>query len=687
MKRLLALPLPILAAAAFLLLGAGVTFGAVYIGGGGDVSLQKGLVGHWKFDGNSKDSTPNRNHGTLNGDAAVTANDRKGQANKALTLDGTGDSMSVSSSSSLDAAASALSVSLWVNPSNLSSTKTIASWGASSNPGFGFLLSARTDGSMRLEAWNAAGTRFVNKFSGTGVLEAGTWTHVGFTYDAGAGSGTLYVNGSGAGGFTASDSIGSGGSFYVGRFSESGNEIYMTGLADDARFYSRALSAAEMKALYGSYDPGIRVASTQKGLLRHWKLDGSGKDATPNGKHCSVSGATLTSDRKGQSNKAYSFDGISNYATCGTLLLDDDNMVISGWVKLESGDEGTIFDAQQWFGDIPADRGFYVFYSQAYDYYRMGIYRSGGGGEFVTLGGRTDDGQWHHVLIAVQASVGTATMYVDGASQGQKTFTAGSFQGKSPTFEIAALRSGSEYGEYAVDDVRVYNRALSTAEIAQIAYSYDPVIRVSDLQKGLVSHWKFDGNAKDSTPYRNHGTVNGATLTTDRKGQSDEAYSFDGTGDEVACGSNTSLAITGDITLATWISLNVTDEQFIMSRYKTSSPYEGWGLKLQATTGNLMFWSDGVGSWVTSTSAVPNDGLYHHVLMVGDGASGTFYIDGNTAGTFTYTPPSTASTACYLGRGPSGSDPKTLNGKIDEVRIYSRALSATEIKMLYDSYR
>src|SRR5674476_1530340 len=50
-----------------------------------------------------------------------------------------------------------------------------------------------------------------------------------------------------------------------------------------------------------------------------------------------------------------------------------------------------------------------------------------------------------------------------------------------------------------------------------------------NLQKGLVGWWKMNGNTKDATPYANNGTNNGATLTTDRKGVANGAYSFDGT--------------------------------------------------------------------------------------------------------------------------------------------------------------
>ena len=55
----------------------------------------------------------------------------------------------------------------------------------------------------------------------------------------------------------------------------------------------------------------------------------------------------------------------------------------------------------------------------------------------------------------------------------------------------------------------------------------------SELERGLVGWWKFDGDATDSSGNGNDGTVNGATLTTDRHGQANSAYSFDGVDDYI----------------------------------------------------------------------------------------------------------------------------------------------------------
>jgi len=76
------------------------------------------------------------------------------------------------------------------------------------------------------------------------------------------------------------------------------------------------------------------------------------------------------------------------------------------------------------------------------------------------------------------------------------------------------------------------------------------------LQKSLVGWWKMDGNAKDSSSGNNHGTVIGATLTTDRKGEANSAYSFNGTTDHISVSSSAVLNPTGAVTVEFWVRPN-----------------------------------------------------------------------------------------------------------------------------------
>jgi len=61
----------------------------------------------------------------------------------------------------------------------------------------------------------------------------------------------------------------------------------------------------------------------------------------------------------------------------------------------------------------------------------------------------------------------------------------------------------------------------------------DTKVAFADLKDGLVAYYPFNGNANDESVNGNHGTVYGATLTTDRFGNTNKAYSFDGVDDYI----------------------------------------------------------------------------------------------------------------------------------------------------------
>ena len=70
---------------------------------------------------------------------------------------------------------------------------------------------------------------------------------------------------------------------------------------------------------------------------------------------------------------------------------------------------------------------------------------------------------------------------------------------------------------------------------------------------GLVVYYPFNGNANDASGNGLHGSVNGPVLTTDRYGNSNRAYNFDGVNDLIEVADNSLLDITGQISLAAWI--------------------------------------------------------------------------------------------------------------------------------------
>lgn len=83
----------------------------------------------------------------------------------------------------------------------------------------------------------------------------------------------------------------------------------------------------------------------------------------------------------------------------------------------------------------------------------------------------------------------------------------------------------------ALGDYTLYVRALDTEGDWSISGSRNIVI--VDITNGLLAYYSFTGDADDDSGNNNHATVSGATLTTDKNGNSNQAYSFDGNNDSI----------------------------------------------------------------------------------------------------------------------------------------------------------
>ena len=85
--------------------------------------------------------------------------------------------------------------------------------------------------------------------------------------------------------------------------------------------------------------------------------------------------------------------------------------------------------------------------------------------------------------------------------------------------------------------------------MAQTIPSYVPT-------NGLVGWWPFNGNANDESGNGNNGTVNGATLTADRNGKANSAYSFDGVNDFIEVAQNQTLNNVSSFSISIWYKID-----------------------------------------------------------------------------------------------------------------------------------
>ena len=151
---------------------------------------------------------------------------------------------------------------------------------------------------------------------------------------------------------------------------------------------------------------------------------------------------------------------------------------------------------------------------------------------------------WTHVTATYTGN--TLSIYLNGQWMAQRE-VALSTTGNSLVIG-AEVETFSLPFDGQLDDLRLYNRALSDTEVTAL---YD--LEKPDLNSGLVAYYPFNGNADDESGNGNNGTVNGATLATDRNGNADSAYSFDGNDDSVEVTDLREIDITA-FTASLWIN-------------------------------------------------------------------------------------------------------------------------------------
>ena len=89
--------------------------------------------------------------------------------------------------------------------------------------------------------------------------------------------------------------------------------------------------------------------------------------------------------------------------------------------------------------------------------------------------------------------------------------------------------------------------------ILLITIGFNSFAQTVDLQKGLVAYYPFNENANDESGNGNNGTIHGASLTTDRNGNSESAYQFDGINDYISNSNGLKYLVNNTYSISLWI--------------------------------------------------------------------------------------------------------------------------------------
>lgn len=280
------------------------------------------------------------------------------------------------------------------------------------------------------------------------------------------------------------------------------------------------------------------------GLAAYWPFNGDANDSSGNGNNGTVNGATLTTDRFGRSGYAYSFTNPS-WIDFGNILNEvftTNTYSISVWYSQTVQAYGSTIN--KWY-DVNAS------VNNAFWMGPFGFCTDTPSHSCTNLT-LPPINKWTHDVAVLNN--GTLNFYRNGTLVYTQTGYGSQSSDESLTIGINALHQ-SQYQYYgSIGDIRIYNRALSAAEVGAL-YHEGGYINLND---GLVAYYPFDGNAIDSSGNGNNGATNGGvTWVASRFSNGSQAIHFDGSSGYVEVPNSTTLQFTNQVAVSAWINFEV----------------------------------------------------------------------------------------------------------------------------------
>jgi hypothetical protein len=436
------------------------------------------------------------------------------------------------------------------------------------------------------------------------------------------------------------------------------------------------------------------------GLVGYWPFNTNANDASGNGNNGIVTGATLAADRMGNSNSAYHLDGVNDFITIpDSPSLRLNNATISSWISYSSASKMMLMVKHNLLDAYNANYAFEINEYTALKGPRiLGMYDNGNCNSYnwTNYHSNTDigDNQWHHLVGTFGPDF--LKIYIDGNFIGQIA-TPNTVMNACAGSDFLIGRGWNGYPNWysgKLDDLAIWNRVLTATEITNL---YNEVPSYSDtcnavsgsLTQGLVGYWPFCGNANDDSGHGNNGTVNGATLTTDRFGNSNSAYDFDGLTSSIS-GTGVNLP-QGDTarTVSLWVktaggfSVNTGGETGAIFDYGTLENNKRFSVLL-VDNDFTNYFSAAYNDFHSDTTIDVN--VWTNIIWVYSETSLKLYLNGELSSTGTISTLNTTGQNFVFGNTIPNSvgQYEKYKGAIDDIGIWNRALTPSEVSQLYN---
>lgn len=293
------------------------------------------------------------------------------------------------------------------------------------------------------------------------------------------------------------------------------------------------------------------------------------------------------------------------------------------------------------------------------------------------------EGNWYHVAATYDGNI--ATLYVNG-----EKLTSKSVSGTKPSSALNIRINGRSTNagntsvsnnntNFQFNDFRLYDHALSSKEVEEIA-------------KGLMLHYKLDNNGLgamattvyDCSGYFNNGTIIGELTTTAGSPRYDVATVFDGVTSGILI-ENLQLSniINTAVTYSFWIK--PIEENGGRSVYFGSYSGVSWSIE-KGTNNKLRLYWNGSPDEICSTVTI-TDEEWQHIVIIKNGINDVkVYLNGEQTWTSTATHNNLTFPTIYsIARDTRSADGTPYHGQMSDFRIYATALTAKQVKELYDT--
>ena len=402
-------------------------------------------------------------------------------------------------------------------------------------------------------------------------------------------------------------------------------------------------------------------------LLAHYSFDGHAKDSSGNGNDATTSGVTATANRFGHEDNAYYFD--SDYVlTPDFSKILENELTVTGWLYRndESKAIEQVFEALTNVWEIFLE----TVNSKSGEVLQV---NHSGNARYRVHSNEIPKNEWFHFATVITDE--EQSIYING-SLIQSIPHSGPL-GVRTAFRIGRDYEGKiQYWKGAMDDFRIYGRGLNQYEVEDL---YKDTGDMVDLSAGLVAHYPFSGNADDHSGNENHLTVNGATLSEDRFGMTESAYSFDGADDYLFSNLDERK---GDFTLSLWAKANDVEQSRYRSLINIHDKTSGSPVTCQIHTSGgryptYQLFSSNPESFALVTTE------WQHLAVTVSSKVVRFYENGKRV----YSQELEGGPANKFSNiiiGQNRKRDRKYKGLIDDVYVYNRAINDAEVTRLFD---